>query len=45
LYGRSVLVLSQYTEPVDEPDFSVAASLVALADPVAATSSPTRNKR
>ena len=29
----------------DEPDFSVAASLVALADPVAASSSPTRNKR
>jgi len=45
LYGRSVLVLSEYTEPEDEPDLSVAASLVALADPVAATSSPTRNKR
>ena len=37
LEGPSVIVLQQYAEPETEPDLSVAASLVAYADPPAAT--------
>jgi isoamylase len=37
LEGPSVIVLQQYAEPESEPDLSVAASLVAYADPPAAT--------
>jgi glycogen operon protein len=33
LDGRSLLILREHTEPEGEPDHSVAASLVALADP------------
>jgi isoamylase len=44
LEGHSVLVLCEYAEPETEPDTSVAASLVALADPAAAASSPSRTR-
>jgi isoamylase len=42
LYGHSTLVLCEFSEPETEPDLSVAASLVALADPAQAASSPSR---
>ncbi|WP_104108153.1 glycogen debranching protein GlgX [Nocardioides sp. 616] len=40
--GRSLVVLCEYSEPETEPETSVAASLVALADPATAASSPSR---
>jgi isoamylase len=45
LDARSVLVLSEYTEPETEPELSVAASLVALADPKVAASNPSRTSK
>jgi isoamylase len=44
LDGHSVMVLCQYAEPETQPDTSVAASLVALADPATAASSPSRTR-
>jgi glycogen operon protein len=43
LAGRSLVVLREYLEPEEEPDFSVAASLVAMAEP--ATEKPGRGKK
>ena len=40
--GRSTVVLVEYTEPETEPDISVAASLLVLADPAAAAAAPSR---
>jgi glycogen operon protein len=43
LPGRSLVVLREYLEPEDEPDYSVAASLVAMAEP--ASEKPGRGKK
>jgi glycogen operon protein len=43
LPGRSLVVLREYLEPEDEPDYSVAASLVAMAEPT--SEKPGRGKK
>ncbi len=43
LPGRSLVVLKEYLEPEEEPDLSVAASLVAMAEPPA--EKPARSKK
>jgi len=41
LASRSIIVLREHTPPESTPDFSVAASLVALAEPAAAAQTET----